>query len=252
MVKLVKIKVGRGDWMTDDAKILIVDDEIGILKILEITLQKEHFKHITTATTKEEALKALTKANFDIILLDVMLPDGDGFSLCSSIRQTTTAPILFISARSSDFDKLTGLSVGGDDYITKPFNPLEVVARIRAILRRQREYERKSGQHESYVYSTFTFTPNQALLTVNGEVVQATAKELELLHFFCNNPMRVFTTSQLYERVWGQEIFGEEKTVTIHIAKLRKKLGDNTRNPSVIVNLRGIGYKFIPPTGDGL
>ena len=240
--------------MKDDAKILIVDDEIGILKMLEITLQKEHFKYITTATTKEEALQALSRVNFDIILLDVMLPDGDGFSLCSSIRQTSTAPILFISARSSDFDKLTGLSVGGDDYITKPFNPLEIVARIRAILRRQREYEGKSVQYESesYIYSTFTFSPNQALLTVNGEVVQATAKELELLHFFCKHPLRVFTAAQLYERVWGQDLFGEEKTVTIHIAKLRRKLGDDTRNPRIIVNLRGIGYKFMPPTGDAL
>ncbi|MBD8004796.1 response regulator transcription factor [Bacillus norwichensis] len=238
--------------MKDDANILIVDDESGILKILELTLRKEHFTHITTTTTKAEALQALVEQSFDIILLDVMLPDGDGFVLCSTIRQQTTAPILFISARSSDFDKLTGLSVGGDDYITKPFNPLEVVARIRAILRRQREYEKKTVQPEmkSYIYNAFSFSPDEALLTVHGEVVQATAKELELLHFFCKNPNRVFTTSQIYERVWGEDVFGEEKTVTIHIAKLRKKLGDNTRRPNIIVNLRGIGYKFIPPTGD--
>ena len=238
--------------MTDDAKILVVDDEVGILKMIEITLQKEHFIHITTVTTKAAALQAIAEKNFDIILLDVMLPDGDGFTLCSAIRQQTTAPILFISARSSDFDKLTGLSVGGDDYITKPFNPLEVVARIRAILRRQREYEKKTVpfKTENYVFNTFTYSPNQALLTVHGKVVQATAKELELLQFFCDNPLRVFTASQLYERVWGEDVFGEEKTVTIHIAKLRKKLGDDTRNPSIIVNLRGIGYKFIPPTGD--
>jgi len=238
--------------MMDDAKILIVDDEIGILKILEITLKKEHFIHITAVTTKTEALEMLNSKHFDIVLLDVMLPDGDGFALCSTIRQHTTAPILFISARSSDFDKLTGLSVGGDDYITKPFNPLEVVARIRAILRRQREYEKKASlpQIKNYVYSTFSFYPEEALLKVHGVAIQATAKELEVLQFFCENPARVFTTSQIYERVWGEDVFGEEKTVTIHIAKLRKKLRDNTRNPKIIVNLRGIGYKFIPPTGD--
>lgn len=238
--------------MKDNEKILIVDDEIGILKMLELTLQKEHFTHITTASTKKEAMEALAEKDFDIILLDVMLPDGDGFALCSAIRQQTTAPILFISARSSDFDKLTGLSVGGDDYITKPFNPLEVVARIRAILRRQHVYGNKNIQTEekNYVYNTFTFTPDQALLTVHGEAIQATAKELELLHFFCRNPNRVFTTSQIYELVWGEDVFGEEKTVTIHIAKLRKKLGDNTRKPTIIVNLRGIGYKFTPPAGD--
>lgn len=240
--------------MKDNANILIVDDEVGILKMLKLTLQKEHFSHITTATTKAEALQTLTEQDFDIILLDVMLPDGDGFALCSAIRQQTTAPILFISARSSDFDKLTGLSIGGDDYITKPFSPLEVVARIRAILRRQHVYEKKIVQPEikSYVYDMFTFLPDEALLTVQGTVVKATAKELELLQFFCENPNRVFTTSQIYERVWGEDVFGEEKTVTIHIAKLRKKLGDSTKKPSMIVNLRGIGYKFIPPTGDGL
>ncbi|MFJ8263550.1 response regulator transcription factor [Rummeliibacillus sp. NPDC094406] len=238
--------------MTYDERILIVDDEVGILKMLEITLQKEHFTYIETASTKTEALQALGKKEFDIILLDVMLPDGDGFELCSSIRQQTTAPILFISARSSDFDKLTGLSVGGDDYITKPFNPLEVVARIRAIIRRQRVYEKKSvhSERKTYTYDTFAFSPDEALLTVHGEVVQATAKELELLHFFCKNQNRVFTTSQIYELVWGEDLFGEEKTVTIYIAKLRKKLRDNTRKPTIIVNLRGIGYKFIPPTGD--
>jgi len=238
--------------MTNDANVLIVDDEVGILKLLEITLRKELFSHITTVLTKKEALQALSEQNFDIILLDVMLPDGEGFALCSEIRLHTTTPILFISARSSDFDKLTGLSVGGDDYITKPFNPLEVVARIRAILRRQYVYEGQVSQTEpnTFVYDTFAFSPDKALLTVRDDLVEMTAKELDLLHFFCKHPNRVFTTSQIYESVWGEDAFGEEKTVTIHIAKLRKKLDDHTRRPKIIVNLRGIGYKFIPPTGD--
>ena len=238
--------------MNDQAKILIVDDEKGILKLLEITLKKENFTQIATATTKAQALESVAKTTFDIILLDVMLPDGDGFSLCSAIRQQSTAPILFISARTGDFDKLTGLSMGGDDYITKPFNPLEVVARIRAILRRQREYEKKTQKAVTFEYSTFTFLPDQALLVVEGEQVHATAKELELLRFFCEHPGYVFTTSQIYERVWGDDVYGEEKTVTIHIAKLRKKLKDDTKNPTVLVNLRGIGYKFIPPVGEEL
>lgn len=238
--------------MKDDANILIVDDEPGILELLEIALRKEYFSHITTVSTKADALQTLNEQDFDIILLDVMLPDGEGFALCTEIRLHTTTPILFISARSSDFDKLTGLSVGGDDYITKPFNTLEVIARIRAILRRQRDYEERTTQTKSnsFVYDTFTFTPNKALLTVRGDEVEMTAKELDLLYFFCKHPDRVFTVSQIYESVWGEEAFGEEKTVTIHIAKLRKKLDDHTRQPKIIVNLRGIGYKFIPPTGD--
>lgn len=240
--------------MKDDTKILIVDDEVGILELLEITLRKEHFSHITTVSTKADALQALSEQDFDIILLDVMLPDGEGFSLCTEIRLHTTTPILFISARSSDFDKLTGLSVGGDDYITKPFNTLEVIARIRAILRRQRDYEGRDLETEPniFTYDTFTFSPEEALLTVEGNVVEVTAKEFELLHFFCKHPNNVFTVAQIYESVWGEEAFGVEKTVTIHIAKLRKKLNDHTGQPKIIVNLRGIGYKFIPPTGDFL
>lgn len=231
----------------ESAKILVVDDEIGLLKLLEITLRKENFNHIETASTGKGALQRIKEKGYDIILLDIMLPDISGFELCTEIRKNTNTPIIFISARSTDFDKLTGLGIGGDDYITKPFNPLEVVARVKVILRRQKMYESSQQQDTLYDYGYFIFNPESATLTVNNQPVECTAKELELLHFFCKNPNRIFTTAQLYEFVWGQDVFGEEKTVTIHISKLRKKLGDDTRKPKIIVNLRGIGYKFIPP-----
>ncbi|WP_263705540.1 response regulator transcription factor [Shouchella tritolerans] len=230
----------------EHAKILIVDDEIGIIKLLEITLEKENFIHIDKATTGKEALQLTKEKTFDLILLDIMLPDISGFELCTEIRRNTDTPIIFVSSRSTDFDKLTGLGIGGDDYITKPFNPLEVIARIKAILRRQKMYER-SEKKPVYDYGYFAFYPESAILMVQNQTVECTAKELELLHFFCKNPNRIFTTAQLYERVWGNDVFGEEKTVTIHISKLRKKLGDDTRKPKIIVNLRGIGYKFLPP-----
>ncbi|MFS0881836.1 DNA-binding response regulator [Bacillus sp. 7586-K] len=231
----------------DHAKILVVDDEVGILKLLEITLNKENFFHIEKATTGKDALQLVNENAFDIILLDIMLPDISGFELCTEMRRITDAPIIFVSSRSTDFDKLTGLGIGGDDYITKPFNPLEVTARIKAILRRQKMYERSEKKNTIYDFGYFTFQPESATLTVNNKLIDCTAKELELLHFFCKNPNRIFTTAQLYEFVWGNDVYGEEKTVTIHISKLRKKLGDDTRNPKIIVNLRGIGYKFIPP-----
>ncbi|GIN14708.1 transcriptional regulatory protein YvrH [Shouchella clausii] len=230
----------------EHAKILIVDDEIGIVKLLEITLEKENFIHIDKATTGKEALQLTKEKTFNLILLNIMLPDISGFELCTEIRRNTDTPIIFVSSRATDFDKLTGLGIGGDDYITKPFNPLEVIARIKAILRRQKMYER-SEKKPVYDYGYFAFYPESAILMVQNQTVECTAKELELLHFFCENPNRIFTTAQLYERVWGNDVFGEEKTVTIHISKLRKKLGDDTRKPKIIVNLRGIGYKFIPP-----
>lgn len=237
--------------MNYEPNILIVDDEIGILNLLEITLKKENFHNITSVLTKKEALLALKKHHFDIILLDVMLPDGEGFQLCSEIRLQTSAPILFISARSSDFDKLTGLSAGADDYITKPFNPLEVVARIQAILRRKYVYEKYDSHAESeiFTYESMMFSPEKASLVVEGQKVSLTSKELDLLYFFCKHPNLVFTTAEIYKIVWGEN-FGDEKTVTIHINKLRKKLGDSTRNSKIIVNLRGIGYKFAPPSGE--
>ncbi|CAH8718858.1 response regulator transcription factor [Paenibacillus thiaminolyticus] len=231
----------------ESANILAVDDEIGILKLLEITLRKENFTHIDTASTGKGALQRIKEKAYDIILLDIMLPDISGFELCTEMRKHTNAPIIFISARSTDFDKLTGLGIGGDDYITKPFNPMEVVARIKAILRRQRMAEHSHHQNTAYDYGYFAFHPESATLTVKHQPVDCTAKELELLHFFCKHPNHIFTTAQLYELVWGNDVFGEEKTVTIHISKLRKKLGDDTRKPKIIVNLRGIGYKFIPP-----
>lgn len=231
----------------ESTKILVVDDEIGLLKLLEITLRKENFNHIETASTGKGALQRIKETAYDIILLDIMLPDISGFELCTEIRKNTNTPIIFISARSTDFDKLTGLGIGGDDYITKPFNPLEVVARVKVILRRKEMYERSQQQDTLYDYGYFIFNPESATLTVKNQPVECTAKELELLHFFCKNPNRIFTTAQLYEFVWGNDVFGEEKTVTIHISKLRKKLGDDTRKPKIIVNLRGIGYKFIPP-----
>lgn len=231
----------------ESAKVLLVDDEIGILKLLDITLRKENFIHIDTASSGKDALQRVQEHRYDMILLDIMLPDISGFELCTEIRKHTTAPIIFVSARSTDFDKLMGLGIGGDDYITKPFNPLEIVARIKAILRRQDMYERSQQQMDTfYDYGCFAYYPDSATLIVNHQPVECTAKELELLHFFCKHPNRIFTTAQLYERVWGNDVFGEEKTVTIHISKLRKKLGDDTRNPKIIVNLRGIGYKFIP------
>ncbi|OEH94431.1 response regulator transcription factor [Bacillus solimangrovi] len=240
--------------MRKSEKILIVDDEKGILDLLEITLKKERYDHISRSMNGQNALDLIKHYTYDLILLDVMLPDFNGFDLCNEIRKHTNTPIIFITSCSSDFDKLTGLGIGGDDYITKPFNPLEVVARVKALLRRKNMYELSIDKdtevvnNTEYNYGRFQLIPNDALLIVNDNKVECTAKELELLKFFCKNPNRIFTTSQIYQHVWGEDVLGEEKTVTIHISKIRRKLGDNPRNPEMIVNLRGIGYKFVPPS----
>lgn len=227
--------------------ILIVDDEKGILTMLEKLLEKEGFKHIVTATTGREAMLIVKAGSFDLIVLDVMLPDTDGFELCQQIRKVTSVPILFLTARSGDFDKLMGLGIGGDDYITKPFNPMEVVARIRVQLRRQNLY-RSPAELISHLmdFGLFAVNKSAAQLTVNGIDIPCPAKEFELLLFLCEHPNQVFTALQLYEQVWGKALMGDEKTVVIHISRLRKRLEVDPTDPKYIVNLRGIGYKFVP------
>lgn len=239
----------KGDERLRNEKILLVDDEQGILDILILLLKKEGFREIKTATTGEQALSIIKNTKLDLILLDITLPDIDGFQLCSQIRLFTMIPILFVSARSSDIDKLTGLGIGGDDYITKPFNPLEVIARIHAQLRRQNIYKEHSQKkfHTVWDYESLVVYQDEGRIVLNGEDIQHTAKEFELLTFLCQYPNRIFTTNQLYENVWGSSYIGDEKTVVMHISKLRKKIETNPKKPKIIVNLRGLGYKFIPP-----
>lgn len=233
--------------MLREESILLVDDEKGILVMLELLLKKEGFNRLTTASTGNEALRMVGLTSFDLIVLDVMLPDIEGFQLCGEIRKHTLAPIIFVTARSGDLDKLMGLGIGGDDYITKPFNPLEVLARINAQLRRQRlDRSINVTKVQRFDYGYFVLNKTAAQLIVNGIEVPCTAKEYELLLFLCEHPNQVFTAIQLYEQVWGTALMGDEKTVVIHISKLRKKLESDAVNPKAIVNLRGIGYKFIP------
>lgn len=229
-------------------KILIVDDEPGIVKMLETILRKEGYTVIGSAATGQEALDHIARHHYDLIVLDVMLPDTDGFQLCRSIREHTPVPILFLTARSGDLDKLTGLGIGGDDYITKPFNPLEVAARIRVQFRRREQYQAAAAvSPEVYRFGSLVIDKKAAGLWVNGAEITCPAKEFELLVFMADHPNQIFTAGQLYERVWGYDSNGDEKTVAIHIMRLRKKIEQDAKQPALIVTFRGIGYKFVPP-----
>lgn len=227
-----------------NSHILLVDDEQGLLTMLKTMLNKEGFQQIRTATTGRDAIKLVKESLFHLIVLDVMLPDMDGFELCSEIRRHTTIPVIFLSAKSGDFDKVKGLTIGADDYITKPFSPMEVVARIQAHLRR----ERLSKEVKSFLdFERFRINKEEGVIFVNNEEIACTAKEYELLVFLCENPNRIFTGKELYERVWGTYCESDEKTVVVHISRLRKKLEENPKEPKIIITFRGIGYKFIPP-----
>jgi len=226
--------------------ILLVDDERGLLKMVNSLLQKEGFTNVYTATTGTEALRWVKTERIDLIVLDIMLPDMNGFDLCRQIRQETKAPIIFLTARTSDLDKITGLTIGGDDYMSKPFNPLELLARIKAQLRRTTYFQlEKTEKNNAYHFGRFSLYVNEGTLLVKGRQVKCPLKEFELLKFFCENPNHVFSTQTLYEKVWGEDSCGDERTVMVHISRLREKIEEDPQHPQLLVNVRGLGYKLV-------
>ncbi|OJE39263.1 DNA-binding response regulator [Bacillus tropicus] len=230
-----------------EANILLVDDETAILQLLTTILEKEGFSHITTATSAERALSLTQQNDYDLIILDIMLPGQSGFDICPIIRQKTDCPIFFLTAKTSDLDKISGFSHGADDYITKPFNPLEVVARMKAQLRR---HMKQVMPHEQKAHSSsfgrFEIDQHSAELTVNGRIVECSAQLFQLLLFFCENPNYVFSKEEIYEKVWGAPAYnGDDNTVMVHIRKLREKIEQDPSKPEYIKTVRGLGYKFI-------
>ncbi|MEK4114761.1 response regulator transcription factor [Paenibacillus sp. FSL W8-0919] len=233
----------------ENFSVLLVDDEQGLCDMLTTVLKKEGFWHIRSVDTGQDAVRILTEFNPDVIILDVNLPDIDGFEVCRKIRKQTEAPILFLTARDADLDKLMGFGIGGDDYITKPFNPLEVVARTKARLKYKMREKRavQSRLTQLLDFGYFRVDLEAGELTVNGKHVECPAREWELLVFLCRHPNRIFSTRQLYESVWKEPYFGDEKTVVIHIFRLRKKVEPDPGNPRFLVNVRGLGYKMLTP-----
>lgn len=229
------------------AKILIVEDEIAISTMLKTILNKEGFSHIDTVYNGGDALANCLRHTYDLILLDVMLPDRSGFEICPLIRQLTDAPIFFLTARSSDLDKLSGFALGADDYITKPFNPLEVVARVKAHLRR---HTTNSKNETELTFPNLHIQLNAGVVTIRRKAVELPAQVYQLLVFFCQHPNQLFSKAQLYEKVWGEDFLGEDNTVMVHIRKLREKIELDPSKPRWIVTARGLGYKFVPNGGD--
>ncbi|PFK29730.1 DNA-binding response regulator [Bacillus cereus] len=228
------------------ANILLIDDETAILQLLTTILQKEGFSHITTATSAEEALLLVEQKHFDLMILDVMLPGQSGFDICPIIRQKTDCPIFFLTAKSSDLDKVSGFLYGADDYITKPFNPLEVVARMKAQLRRHMKQTPQAIKEYTLSFGRVQIDKHAAELQVDGEIVECSAQLFQLLLFFCEHPNYVFSKEEIYEKVWGAPAYnGDDNTVMVHIRKLREKIELDPSSPKYIKTIRGLGYKFV-------
>lgn len=226
-------------------KILVVDDEPSIVTLLSFNLEKAGFD-VVTANTGTEALEKISDVSPDLVILDLMLPEMDGMDVCKKMRQQYIfIPILMLTARDDELDKILGLELGADDYMTKPFSPREVVARVKAILRRSSLGDQAQGQTLSV--GEITVFPDNYEARFRGEEMALTPKEFELLVYLIRNKGRVLTREQLLNAVWNYEFAGDTRIVDVHVSHLREKIEDVTRKPVYIKTVRGLGYKLEEP-----
>lgn len=226
-------------------KILVVEDEPDIRKLVHYNLTQERFK-LVEAEDGETALRAIQRNKPDLIILDLMLPGLSGLELCRTLREraeTARLPILMLTAKAGEADRVVGLELGADDYLTKPFSPRELVARVKALLRRSTMQGAAPGA-ERYEKGPLKIDFSTYEVSVKGKSVKLTLREFELLRFLVQNPNRVLNRDQLLDRVWGGEVFVDPRTVDVHVRRLRKAIERNDRKPEWVLTVRGVGYKF--------
>ena len=221
-------------------RVLIVEDEESFADPLAFLLRKEGFT-AALAATGQEALEEFDRNGADIVLLDLMLPGMPGTEVCRQIRTTSSVPVIMVSAKDDEVDKVVGLELGADDYVTKPYSPRELVARIRAVLRRGHEPDLAPDTLEA---GPVRMDVERHVVTVGGEDTRLPLKEFELLEMFLRNPGRVLTRGQLIDRVWGSDYVGDTKTLDVHVKRLRAKLEPDPGDPKYHVTVRGLGYKL--------
>lgn len=225
----------------NNQRILVVDDDRNICEIIRLYLEKEGFE-VTIANDGETALKIFRETTPSVVVLDVMMPKMDGFQVCREIRRVSSIPVIMLTAKGETFDKVLGLELGADDYMVKPFENKELVARIKAVLRR---YEPKDNADKEIIYPNICVNLTNYELKINGEVIDIPPKELELLYYLATNPNKVFTREQLLETVWGFDYFGDSRTVDVHVKRLREKLELAGKNVNwQLKTVWGVGYKF--------
>lgn len=230
-----------------EKKVLVVDDERPIVEILKINLQKEGYA-VFEAYDGEEAVNRAMEVQPDLILLDVMLPKLDGFSVCKKIREKSSVPILMLTAREEELDKVLGLELGADDYITKPFSIRELMARVKANMRRNESVfeDKKDKSKEELLIGDFRFDFNRYELYKNEKLIDLTIREFDLIKFLASQPNKVFSRQSLLESVWDYEYYGDVRTVDVTVRRLREKVEDDPAEPKVIMTKRGVGYYFSP------
>ncbi|MBE0528519.1 MAG: response regulator transcription factor [Thermoleophilia bacterium] len=223
-------------------KIVIVEDEPNISEVVSLYLKRAGYA-VTSYADGLEALNALNDQLPDLIILDVMLPGMDGFALTRQLRDHSDVPIILLTSRRDETDRIAGLELGADDYVVKPFSPQELVSRVRAVLRRSGSLQ-ETGAENVLVLGDLAINPQMRLVTVKEQEIVLTAKEFDLLHHMALHPRQVFTREQLLESIWGMSEYIDPSTVTVHIRRLREKIEQNPASPSHLVTVWGVGYKF--------
>lgn len=226
------------------AKILVVDDEQKIREVVRMYLEKEGFS-VGEATDGQEALDLYAGKGWDLVVLDLMMPGLDGWTVCREIRKTTNIPIIMLTARDAEVDRIIGLELGADDYVVKPFSPRELVARVKAVLRRSQAVPDKSVEKPAAItYPGLSIEPESRQVLVDGTPVSLTPKEYDLLYQMVKSPKRIFTREELLGLVWGYDYLGDTRTVDTHVSRLREKLQKASGKEPFISTVWGIGYKF--------
>ena len=230
-----------------ETNILVIDDEKEIAELVEIYLVSDGYK-VFKASSAQEGFDILDKENIQLILLDIMMPGMDGLEMCRIIRETRNIPIIMLSAKSTDLDKIMGLGVGADDYVTKPFNPLELTARVKSQLRRYTKLNPNSAAQENAKNEIsirgLVINKDNHKVTVYDEEIKLTPIEFDILYLLASNPGRVFSTDEIFERVWNEKVYEANNTVMVHIRRLRGKMKEDERQNKIITTVWGVGYKI--------
>ncbi|MFO7820381.1 MAG: response regulator transcription factor [Halanaerobacter sp.] len=224
-----------------DKRVLIIDDDQNICKILKEYLVYEDFS-VVVANDGKEGLKKIAEDNPDLIILDIMLPEMDGWEICQELRPENDIPIIMLSAKTEDTDKIMGLELGADDYVTKPFSPKEVVSRVKAVLRRSNSEKNSDKEEQILSFPNLEINQDYRSVEIEGKEVSLTPKEFDLLLTLAASPRQVFSREKLLNKVWGYDYYGDDRTVDTHIKSLRQKLGKKVRD--YIETVWGVGYKF--------
>lgn len=230
-----------------DTNILVVDDENEIAELVEIYLVSDGYK-VFKANNAQEGFSILNKEEVHLVLLDIMMPGMDGMDMCRKIRETNNIPIIMLSAKSTDLDKIMGLGIGADDYVAKPFNPLELTARVKSQLRRYTQLNPNSSARENekneIIIKGLVINKDNHKVMVYDEEIKLTPIEFDILYLLASNPGKVFSTDEIFERVWNEKVYEANNTVMVHIRRLRGKMKEDTRQNKIITTVWGVGYKI--------